>query len=68
MFVKDGALWGMGDDTQGALDDDAGDGDAGIRSSVGDSGTFTVDKGSVARDIIDVPGGDGENAQAATPE
>ncbi len=47
---------------------EAGTADAGIRSSVGDVETETVDKGSVTRDIIAAPEGDGQNAQAATPE
>lgn len=46
----------------------AGSSEAGIRSSVGDPDTYTVDKGSVTRDIIAAPEGDGQNAQAATPE
>ena len=45
----------------------AGNSDAGIRSSVGDPDTNTVNKGSVTRDIIAAPEGDGQNAQAATP-
>ncbi len=43
----------------------AGTADSGIRSSVGDVQTNTVDKGSVTRDIIAAPEGDGQNAQAA---
>jgi len=54
--------------TESAVVRRAGNADAGIRSSVGDAGTFTVDKGSVTRDIIAAPEGDGQNAQAATPE
>ncbi|MEO9468187.1 DUF3035 domain-containing protein [Parasphingorhabdus sp.] len=54
--------------TEAAIVGQAGDSDAGIRSSVGDPGTYTVDKGSVTRDIIAAPEGDGQNAQAATPE
>ncbi|MEW4468540.1 DUF3035 domain-containing protein [Parasphingorhabdus sp. JC815] len=54
--------------TESALVSQAGEADAGIRSSVGDAETFTVDKGSVTRDIIAAPQGDGQNAQAATPE
>lgn len=46
----------------------AGSGDAGIRSTVGDPDTATVNKGSVTRDIIAAPEGDGQNAQAAIPE
>ncbi len=54
--------------TEAAVVGQAGPSDAGIRSSVGDADTFTVDKGSVTRDIIAAPEGDGQNAQAATPE
>lgn len=54
--------------TEAAVVNQAGNSDAGIRSSVGDPGTNTVDKGSVTRDIISAPEGDGQNAQAATPE
>ncbi len=54
--------------TESAIVGQAGSSDAGIRSSVGDAGTFTVDKGSVTRDIIAAPEGDGQSAQAATPE
>ena len=54
--------------TEAAVVGQAGDADPGIRSSVGDAGTFTVDKGSVTRDIIAAPEGDGQNAQAATPD
>ncbi len=43
----------------------AGPSDAGIRSSVGDPKTMTVDKGAVTRTIIAAPEGDGQNAQAA---
>ncbi len=54
--------------TEAAVVSQAGSSDAGIRSAVGDPGTNTVDKGSVTRDIIAAPEGDGQNAQAATPE
>ncbi|MEP2987703.1 MAG: DUF3035 domain-containing protein [Parasphingorhabdus sp.] len=54
--------------TEAAVVSQAGSADAGIRSAVGDPGTNTVDKGSVTRDIIAAPEGDGQNAQAATPE
>ncbi|WP_108811746.1 DUF3035 domain-containing protein [Sphingorhabdus sp. Alg231-15] len=54
--------------TESAIVGQAGDADPGIRSSVGDKETFTVDKGSVTRDIIAAPEGDGQAAQAATPE
>lgn len=46
----------------------AGTAEAGIRSTVGDPETVTVNKGSVTRDIIAAPEGDGKNAQAAIPE
>lgn len=46
----------------------AGTAEAGIRSTVGDPETVTVNKGSVTRDIIAAPEGDGQNAQAAIPE
>lgn len=36
----------------------------GIRSSVGDPTTLTVNKGSVTRDIVAAPEGDGQYAQA----
>ena len=54
--------------TEAAVVRQAGSSDAGIRSAVGDPGTKTVDKGTVTRDIIAAPEGDGQNAQAATPE
>jgi Protein of unknown function (DUF3035) len=46
----------------------AGSSDTGIRSTVGDPDTATVNKGSVTRDIIAAPEGDGQNAQAAIPQ
>jgi hypothetical protein len=46
----------------------AGSADPGIRSTVGDPDTVTVNKGSVTRDIIAAPEGDGQNAQAAIPQ
>lgn len=39
----------------------------GIRSSVGDPQTNTVNKGSITRDIIAAPEGDGQTAQAVIP-
>jgi hypothetical protein len=39
----------------------------GIRSSVGDPQTVTVNKGSITRDIIAAPEGDGQTAQAVIP-
>jgi len=44
----------------------AGDASPGIRSSVGDYETNTVSKGSVTRDILAAPQGDGREAQAST--
>ena len=46
----------------------AGTAEAGIRSTVGDPETLTVNKGSVTRDIIAAPEGDGQTAQATIPE
>jgi Protein of unknown function (DUF3035) len=46
----------------------AGNADLSIRSTVGDPGTLTINKGSVTRDIIAAPQGDGQAAQAAIPE
>jgi uncharacterized lipoprotein len=46
----------------------AGNSESGIRSTVGDPETVTVNKGSVTRDIIAAPEGDGQSAQAAIPE
>lgn len=40
----------------------------GIRSQVGDPETDVVDKGSVTRDIIAAPEGDGADARAGTPQ
>ena len=40
----------------------------GIRSRVGDPDTDVVDKGSVTRDIIAAPEGDGADARAGTPK
>jgi len=45
----------------------AGSAAPGIRSAVGDPGTNTVAKGSVTRDILAAPEGDGREAQAAIP-
>lgn len=53
--------------TESAIVGQAGSADAGIRSSVGDPDTFTVDKGGVTRDIIAAPEGDGRDAQATIP-
>ncbi len=45
----------------------AGDADPGIRSAVGDPGTFTVDKGTTTQAIIAAPEGDGQDARAVIP-
>ena len=42
----------------------AGTPEAGIRTAVGDPGTFTVDKGTTTRAIIAAPEGDGPDARA----
>jgi hypothetical protein len=55
----------VGESSVGTL---AGSAEAGIRSTVGDPDTVTVNKGSVTRDIIAAPEGDGQTAQAAIPE
>lgn len=47
--------------------DRAGAAAPGIRSQVGDPGTNTVAKGSVTRDIIAAPEGDGQSAQTLIP-
>jgi hypothetical protein len=39
----------------------------GIRSTVGDPQTNTVNKGTITRDIIAAPEGDGQTAQAVIP-
>jgi len=46
----------------------AGTADPGIRSSAGDTGTFTVDKGTTTQAIIAAPEGDGQDASAAIPD
>ena len=45
----------------------AGTPEVGIRSTVGDPGTFTVDKGTATRGILQAPEGDGQAARAAIP-
>ncbi|HYD25087.1 MAG TPA: DUF3035 domain-containing protein [Croceibacterium sp.] len=45
----------------------AGEAAPGIRSSVGDAGTYTVDKGTTTRTIIAAPEGDGQDARAVIP-
>jgi hypothetical protein len=47
--------------------DRAGAAAPGIRSNVGDPATATVAKGSVTRDIVAAPEGDGASAQAVIP-
>ncbi len=42
--------------------------DAGIRSNAADPGTTVVDKGSVTRDIIAAPSGNGPDATVAAPQ
>ena len=39
----------------------------GIRSEAGDPGTTVTDRGTVTRDIVAAPVGDGQNARTATP-
>lgn len=45
----------------------AGDADPGIRTSLGDAGTHTVDKGRTTRALIAAPEGDGQDARAVIP-
>ena len=45
----------------------AGTAEPGIRSMVGDVGTFSVDKGAITRDIVSAPEGDGREARAVIP-
>jgi len=45
----------------------AGNAELGIRSSVGDAGTYTVDKGTATRTILAAPEGDGQDASAVIP-
>ena len=47
--------------------DRAGEADPGIRSSIGDADTFTVDKGTATQAIIAAPEGDGQAARAVIP-
>ena len=54
-------------DVEASVLERAGTADPGIRSEVGDPDTATVSKGSVTRDIIAAPQGDGANAQAVIP-
>lgn len=46
----------------------AGAAEPGIRSSVGDTETYTVDKGSTTQAIVAAPEGDGQDARAVIPE
>ena len=50
-----------------AISTTPGSAEMGIRSSVGDPQTNTVNKGSITRDIIAAPEGDGQTAQAVIP-
>ena len=45
----------------------AGEAAPGIRSSIGDADTFTVDKGTTTQAIIAAPEGDGQAARAVIP-
>jgi hypothetical protein len=45
----------------------AGTAEPGIRSTVGDAGTFAVDKGTSTRTILAAPEGDGQDARAVIP-
>lgn len=45
----------------------AGESEIGIRTTVGDDGTFLVDKGNTTRTIIAAPEGDGQAARAVIP-
>ena len=45
----------------------AGAADPGIRSSVGDAATNTVNKGAATQSILAAPEGDGQDASAAIP-
>ena len=47
--------------------DRAGHAEQGIRTSVGDPYTNTVDKGTTTRTIIAAPEGDGQDARAVIP-
>lgn len=54
--------------TESSAIERAGEDTPGIRSVVADPATNTVDKGSVVRDIIAAPEGDGREAQSSIPE
>ena len=47
--------------------DQAGEAAPGIRSSIGDVDTYTVDKGTAVQAIIAAPEGDGQAARAVIP-
>ena len=47
--------------------DSAGEAAPGIRSSIGDAETYTVDKGTTTQAIIAAPEGDGQAARAVIP-
>ena len=51
--------------TEGDAISRAGTSAPGIRSTVGDPSTYSVAKGSVTRDILAAPAGDGREAQTA---
>ncbi|MFN3475851.1 MAG: DUF3035 domain-containing protein [Blastomonas sp.] len=53
---------------EGATLNRAGTPDAAIRSQVGDPATQTTDKGTVTRDIVAAPEGDGQDAKASIPQ
>jgi hypothetical protein len=52
---------------EASLLDRAGRAEPSIRSTVGDSGTYSVAKGRVTRDIIAAPEGDGRAARTRIP-
>ncbi|MFC4257078.1 DUF3035 domain-containing protein [Altererythrobacter xixiisoli] len=45
----------------------AGESEPGIRSAVGDTQTFSVDKGNTTQTIIAAPEGDGQDASVSVP-
>jgi hypothetical protein len=47
--------------------DQAGEAAPGIRSAIGDTQTYTVDKGTATRTIIAAPEGDGQAARVVIP-
>ena len=46
---------------------EAGEAEPGIRTTVGDAGTYSVDKGDATRTILLAPEGDGQAASAVIP-